>query len=143
VPQSAKERQALLQERDRLWQQVLKLYAAGNWPGAVPPAEKALGVQRRLFGDRNDSTVTMLNALAALHERREDFPAALKARREVLAIQTRRFAASRWEVTDARLELAHTQRLANGRRLGAGRPLLHGLLLLRPRPALGGAAGAA
>jgi hypothetical protein len=44
--------------------------------------------------------------------KQEDFPAARKAGREVVALKEKLYGERHWQVTDARLELAHTECLA-------------------------------
>jgi tetratricopeptide (TPR) repeat protein len=112
APLSAKQRHEMLQERYRLWQQVQKLRAAGKLTEAVEVAEKWLVLERRLFGDQDERVILPLQWLAMLHEDRGDFAAARMARREGLAIQTRRLGAGHWEVTDARLALETAERSA-------------------------------
>src|SRR5262249_45900584 len=102
---SAKERAKKLEERDRLGQQVQRLWVAGKRPEALAAARKKLTLERQLFGPTHAEVVSSLQMLATLHELSEDFAAANKARQEVLAIQTKRFGAKHWQVTDARGEL--------------------------------------
>jgi tetratricopeptide (TPR) repeat protein len=107
-----KEQQEKLKERDQYDKEARKLQAEGKLPEAVAAAEKMLAIERQVFGDLHAEVVESLQLLAELHEAREDFAAARKARQEVLAIQTKLLGERHWEVTDARLALEYVERLA-------------------------------
>ena len=72
--------QEQLKEKDRLWAQSGKLRKEGKTAEAVAAAEKALAIQREVFGNVNADAATILEALAVMDEEREDFEAARKAR---------------------------------------------------------------
>jgi CHAT domain-containing protein/Tfp pilus assembly protein PilF len=115
VPKPApltKDQQNKLKERERFEKDARKLQAEGKLPEAIAAAEKKLAIERQVFGDVHAEVVGSLQLLAELHEAREDFAAARKARQEVLAIQTKLRGAAFWQVTDARVALEHVERLA-------------------------------
>jgi CHAT domain-containing protein/Tfp pilus assembly protein PilF len=107
-----KEQQDKLKERDQFSKEAQKLRAEGKLTEAVAAAEKRLAVERQVYGDVHAEVVRSLQFLAQLHEEREDFAAARKARQEVLAIQTKLLGAQHWQVTDARLALEQSDLLA-------------------------------
>jgi CHAT domain-containing protein/tetratricopeptide (TPR) repeat protein len=107
-----KEQQDKLKERDRFQKEAERLRAEGKLTDAIAAAEKMLSIGRQVFGDVHPEVVDSLQLLAELHEAREDFVAARKARQEVLAIETKLRGAAHWQVTDARLALEHVDLLA-------------------------------
>jgi CHAT domain-containing protein/Tfp pilus assembly protein PilF len=110
--QLTKEQQEKLKERDRFSTEARKLRSEGKLTEAVAAAEKMLAIERQLLGDVHREVVGSLELLAELHEAREDFAAARKARQEMLDIQTKLLGAAHWQVTDARLALEDVERLA-------------------------------
>jgi CHAT domain-containing protein/Tfp pilus assembly protein PilF len=105
------EQQQRLQERDRLWTEAKQHQADGKLAEAVTAAEKMLAIDRALSGNAHAEVAYSLEYLAGLHEAREDFAGARKARQEVVAINTELWGAKHWKVRDARLALAHVERL--------------------------------
>ncbi|HEV3262883.1 MAG TPA: tetratricopeptide repeat protein, partial [Gemmataceae bacterium] len=104
--------QKRLQERDRYEQQAQQLIQAGKLDELVAVWEKELAIEREVLGDRHEQVVRSLQRLAGLHEFREDFTAARKARGQVLAILTKLHGEKDWRVTDARLALEDTDLVA-------------------------------
>src|SRR5262249_33240833 len=82
------------------------LRQSGKLSEAVTAAEKMLAIERAVLGDVHSDTAWSLAFLAELHEARQDWIAARKAREEVLAIRTKLLGEKHWQVTDARLNLA-------------------------------------
>jgi Tetratricopeptide repeat len=111
-PPLSKEQQELLKERDRLRVESRKLRADDELDEAVAPAEKALAIERKVLGETHETVATSLQALAHLHELREDFVAARKVREEVVTIQKKRHGDPHWRVTNAVIALAGTERAA-------------------------------
>jgi CHAT domain-containing protein/tetratricopeptide (TPR) repeat protein len=107
-----KEQQEKLKERDRLQKEAERLRAEAKLPEAIAAAEKMLAIERQVFGAVHEELVGSLQFLAELHEAREDFAAARKARQEVLAIQMKLLGQRHWQVTDARLALEGVERRA-------------------------------
>jgi CHAT domain-containing protein len=103
------ERRGLLAGRDRLWKDAHALEKEGKLQDAITAANKALAIERRVFGEVHAQVATTLSRIAALHEKREDFDAAEKVRQEVLTIHRACLEVGHWEVIDARLALAHTR----------------------------------
>ena len=99
-PQRAK-----LKERDRLWQQAIRLRDSGKIDEAIAAAQKMLAIEREVLGNDHYQVAVSLAFLAALLETREDFPAARKARDETLAITTKEFGKDHWHAVDSRLAL--------------------------------------
>src|SRR5262245_44671674 len=84
------EQQADLKERARAFQKVKQLLQAGQQAEAVVLWEKELARARKVFGPFHEEVDKAAQALARLHELREDFPAARAAREQVLAIRLKR-----------------------------------------------------
>ncbi|HTU19456.1 MAG TPA: tetratricopeptide repeat protein [Gemmataceae bacterium] len=105
--------QELLKQRNRLWDETRQLRSKNKVNEAVAVLEKLLPIQRQLFGHYHSDTAAVLMSLAALQERREDFPAALKARREVLAVYRNLYGERHWWTIDARLDLSEVTVLAS------------------------------
>ncbi|HEV3262882.1 MAG TPA: CHAT domain-containing tetratricopeptide repeat protein [Gemmataceae bacterium] len=101
-----------LQERDRLEQQAKRLAEAGNLDELLPVLEKQLAIAREVFGEAHEEVSFSFWRLAWLHELRENFAAARKAREQVLAIDRKLHGAKDWRVTNARLALEDTDRLS-------------------------------
>jgi tetratricopeptide (TPR) repeat protein/CHAT domain-containing protein len=110
-PLTAEQRERL-KERDRLAAEAGKLLEEGKLAATVTAWEKKLAIERQVFGDLHEAVVQSLQGLAGLHEFREDFAAARKARKEVLALCRKLHGDKDWRVTDARLALADSERLA-------------------------------
>jgi CHAT domain-containing protein/tetratricopeptide (TPR) repeat protein len=112
-PKSApltKEQQDKLKERNRFFDDANKFSQQGRQQEAIAAAEKGIAIEREVFGAVQ--TLSWLLWLCVSYEEREDFPAARKAREEVLAIQTKLLGADHWLVTDTRLALKAVERLA-------------------------------
>jgi tetratricopeptide (TPR) repeat protein/CHAT domain-containing protein len=104
--------QERLKERDRLEAQARRLGQEGKLVEAVAAWEKKLAIEREVFGNVHDTVAQSLQELANMQEFREDFAAARKVRQEVLAIHTKLHGTKDWRVTDARLALEDSERLA-------------------------------
>jgi hypothetical protein len=105
------EQRAKLKERDRYAQETQRLRAAGKLAEAITACEKMLALWREVSGI-DENFAGWLAYLAEMYQQREDFPAAQKARQEVLAIREKLHGAADWRVTDARLELEDLERWA-------------------------------
>jgi CHAT domain-containing protein/Flp pilus assembly protein TadD len=103
--QKRKERNRLVVEANRLQQQ-------GKPAEAIAAAEKALALEREVFGAVRGDMVGWLEWLAGMYQQREDFAAARQARQELLVVRTWLHGGKDWRVTDARLALADVERLA-------------------------------
>src|SRR5262249_43920638 len=130
------EQKAYLKEWARAVQEVNQLLQAGKKAEAVARWEKELARTRRVFGPFHEEVDKTAQALARLHELREDFPAARTVREQVLAIRMKLYGAQDWRVTDARLELEHVKRLAqltatDRQRLGQAKALKQRVVRLR------------
>ena len=76
------EQKERLQERDRLRAQADRDRAMGKLDDALAAAVKALALDREVQGSEHPDVVAALALLAKVHEAREDFGAARKAREE-------------------------------------------------------------
>jgi hypothetical protein len=107
-----REQEDKLKERDRYEKEAQKLRADGKLSEAIVAATKMLALERQVFGDVHAEVAGSLQFLGELYEAREEFASARKALQEVLAIQTKLLGEQHWQVTDARLALAHTELVA-------------------------------
>src|SRR5438128_811054 len=94
-----------LQERDKYGELTAKYRQQGKLAEAIQAAEKMLAIEREVIGNFHEEVAGSLEQLAEMHEQREDFAVARKARHEVLAIRTKQPGDKHWRVTDARLQL--------------------------------------
>jgi CHAT domain-containing protein/Tfp pilus assembly protein PilF len=85
----------------------LVLALAATLVQSEPPRADPLSTEQK-----QQTAAAALEFLASLHEQLEDFAAALKVRRQVVDNQTKLLGGGHWRVTDARLALADTERLA-------------------------------
>jgi tetratricopeptide (TPR) repeat protein len=111
-PPLTAEQQERLQERNRLVAEAGKLWQAGKHAQAIALREKVVALQREIFGAGHEQVAVSLRNLAWMHEARDDLPAAVKARQEVLAILTKLYGDRDWRVTDARWDLELLKLLA-------------------------------
>jgi tetratricopeptide (TPR) repeat protein len=84
--------------------------ATGKLAEAIATGEKAASFAKRLSGDKSARVGDWQEWLAFLYECREDWPAAIEARREVLAIRSKQYGDKHWRAVDARLALDGTIR---------------------------------
>jgi tetratricopeptide (TPR) repeat protein len=106
------QQQEQLKERNRLLSEAQLLRREGKLIEAIAAAEKMRAIERQVYGDIHAVVVESLEWLAGMHQQREDFAAASKARQEALAIRIKQHGAEDWRVTDARLALADVNNLA-------------------------------
>jgi CHAT domain-containing protein/tetratricopeptide (TPR) repeat protein len=107
------EQKTKLKERNRLAREAQQLGQAGKLDEMIAAWEKKLALERSVFGDLHEEVAASLAELASMHEFREDFDAARKARKEVLTLRTKLHGEKDWRVTDARLELEELEQLAH------------------------------
>jgi CHAT domain-containing protein/Tfp pilus assembly protein PilF len=108
ISQQAKE---ALEQRDRLRTETQKLRGQGKVPEAIAAAEAMLAIERKVLTADHPDLAASLEWLARLHLAREDFAAAKEARTEALEILRKRYGATHWKVTDARLALEQVDRV--------------------------------
>jgi tetratricopeptide (TPR) repeat protein len=106
------EQKAKLKERDRLTKEAYELGAAAKLDEMAAVWEKKLAIERAVFGEVHEEVAASLAELGRMHESREDFDAARKARKEVLALRTKLHGEKDWRVTNARVELEVLEQLA-------------------------------
>jgi CHAT domain-containing protein/Tfp pilus assembly protein PilF len=92
-------------ERNRLFARARSLADAGRTADAVAALRRGLEIERSLAGELRPSSADEVELLAELLQTREDFPAAIEARRQVLLLQRRRWGRRHWRTVDARLDL--------------------------------------
>jgi CHAT domain-containing protein/Flp pilus assembly protein TadD len=107
-----KEQQVKLKERDRLLLEANRLARDKQVDEANALAEKALALTQEVWGEQHAEVVGLCQSLAQVYEQQANFPAAQKLRQKILAIQTQQHGKDHWQVTDARLALAHSELLA-------------------------------
>jgi len=105
-----------LKERDKFAEETDKLRAAGKLAEAIQAAAKMLAIEREVFGNFHEDVAGSLEQLAEMHEPREEFPAAQKARTEVLAIQEKLHGPGHWRTRQARWAQGDVERLTRLRK---------------------------
>ncbi|HLJ97257.1 MAG TPA: CHAT domain-containing tetratricopeptide repeat protein [Gemmataceae bacterium] len=105
-------RQQRLQERNAYAAQVNKFRAEGKWKEAIAFVNKILAIEREVFGENHEELTGSWRQLIDLQEAGENWEAARKAGRELLALQTTLHGATSWQAADARCILAHLERMA-------------------------------
>jgi CHAT domain-containing protein len=99
-----------LKEGIALWQKAHRLQAEGNLPEAIAAVEQSLAIARE---SKVGAAVTAnLGYLAELCEMREEFPAARKARAELLELATKQYGPADSRVLSAHDNMMHLDRLA-------------------------------
>src|SRR5713226_2718129 len=106
------QQQERLKERDRYAKETQKLRSQGKPVEAIAACQKKLAIEREIFGSFHEDIAGSLELLAEMHEEREEFADARKAREEVLQIQRGLHPAQDWRVSDARRHLRDLERLA-------------------------------
>jgi CHAT domain-containing protein/Tfp pilus assembly protein PilF len=103
---------AAVKEHDRLWEETQRLAREGKTAEAIAAAEAMLAIERKLLPADDPELADSLGWLARLHIDREEFVAAIAARREARDILRKRLDESHWRVIDARQALEDDERLA-------------------------------
>lgn len=101
-----------LKERDRLEQEGQQLRKAGKTAEAIAAMEKALAIERAVFGKFHEDVAQTLRTLAELHAERGVFQAAGKEAQEALAIQSKLHGVKHWKATDAHRTLGWVKLVA-------------------------------
>ena len=92
--------------RERYRRKAEALRNKGQRAEAIAAREKALALERVVFGKVHEAVAESLRWLADLHEQAEQFASARAARQEVLALETQLHGPGHYTVTNARLKLA-------------------------------------
>jgi Flp pilus assembly protein TadD/regulator of replication initiation timing len=87
IAQVSTQDQEALAEAERLNQQVEELYQQGKYNEAIPLAEKALAIFKKVLGDNHPDTATSLNNLAALYQSQGRYSEAEPLYQQALAIR--------------------------------------------------------
>jgi tetratricopeptide (TPR) repeat protein len=103
--------EVVLARRDALWEQALHYRAAGTWAEAIAAAEQVLAIERKHLGDAHAEVLHTQEFLAELHEAREDYAAARRARQQVFEMLQEVCGPLDWRVVDARLACEHVDLL--------------------------------
>ncbi|MCA2795468.1 tetratricopeptide repeat protein [Microcystis sp. M100S2] len=82
----ATERDIALAEAERLNQQVIQLYQQGKYNEAIPLAEQALAIRKKVLGDNHPDTAQSLNNLAELYTVQGRYSEAEPLYKQALAI---------------------------------------------------------
>ncbi len=101
-----------LKERDQHALQAAQLRSQGKLPEAIQAAEAMLAIEREVLGEASEDAIGSLELLARLHQDREDWAAARKAREEVLKLRSTTLPRDHWQVADARRALDNIDSLA-------------------------------
>ncbi len=101
-PPLTAQQQERLKERDQLAMLAERLRSQGKLPEAIKAAEAMLGIEREVLGETSEDAIGSLELLAQLHQDREDWAAAKKARKEVLNLRSATLPKDHWQVADAR-----------------------------------------
>src|SRR5262249_17839488 len=106
------QQKAKLAERDRLEKQLSIFIQKGQYDWLLEAAERIVALEKEALGQTHLKVLASLRRLAAFRQLLGKYPGAIRAREEVLKPQQKRLRKGHWQVTDARLELEHTRRLA-------------------------------
>src|SRR5438445_7647589 len=102
----------LLKERDRHLAEYQVLLKQDKLPEAAQAIEKALALERQIYGDTHQAIVDSLNLLADLHKKQSDFAAARKALAEVEVLQNKLHGPEDWRTVNAHWKLVHLDQWA-------------------------------
>lgn len=105
-------RQRLLEQKERLWGQVVRLRGAGRTDAAIDAARKALRIELALFGPAHGEVADSLGVLADLYESSDEFPAAIKAREAQLAVHVKSRGSDDWRTGYVRAALEHVTQVS-------------------------------
>ena len=100
-----------LKERDRLGGEVAAFQKAGKLTEAAAAVEKALAIERAVYGDAYPDVVDSCEYLTKLYRKLEDWPAATKAGMAWQVAAQVTFGSDNWRATNARLAVADISRL--------------------------------
>jgi CHAT domain-containing protein/Tfp pilus assembly protein PilF len=87
IAQVSSQDQEALAEAKRLNQQAVELYQQGKYNEAIPLAEKALAIFKKVLGDNHPDTATSLNNLALLYKSQGRYSEAEPLLKQALAIR--------------------------------------------------------
>ena len=105
-PETTAEQRQSQEKRNRLEKRAQELRAQGKLDAAVAAVEAMLALDREVLGEAHADVARSLELLAELHEERDNWTAALAARREVLALRTKALGEGHWRAIDARWALS-------------------------------------
>jgi len=101
--------QKQLEERDKYDQQANAFLFEGKTSDAQTAAQKALKIERQVYGDVHDEIAVSLSELATLYTVGGDFAAAKDARQGSLSIIVQLHGEKHWQAVDARWALKNDQ----------------------------------
>ena len=111
-----------LAEAERLTQQVIQLYQQGKYNEAIPLAEQALAIRKKVLGDNNRLTADSLNNLAELYKSQGRYSEAEPLHKEALAIRRKQLGDNHSDTAESLNNLAELYRLQG--RYSEAEPLL-------------------
>ncbi len=106
--------QARLKERDARAKALESLLAESpvRTAEALKAASDVLAIERDVLGKSSDDAIETLKRIADLHRRNRNWPAAIEALRDVLALTIGRYSKDHWLAVNARWALARVERLS-------------------------------
>ena len=104
-------RETRQQERDKLFAEADGLWTLGQAAEAIAGVEQVLAIDRELLGDDDIKVAGTRDILTRMHLECEDFDEAHRVRSEAVSCFEELHGADDWRTTDARLALAHLERL--------------------------------
>jgi CHAT domain-containing protein/tetratricopeptide (TPR) repeat protein len=103
------ERTARLEARNQFVEKAKALAAEGSFDGAIEAANRALVIQREIFGEMSEPVAAYLEQLAEWRLHQHQFDEAKSAYEQIVEIRRGLLGDRHWRVTDARLALADAE----------------------------------
>jgi hypothetical protein len=100
------QQQERIKERDKLFQQSLKLREERTLDDAIAADEKVLAIDREVLGNEHGDTLASLCDQAELRQQNGDCDGARRLFEEALMTKSRLYGKDAWQVVDARLDHA-------------------------------------
>ena len=102
----------VLAERDRLDQEATQFAQRKAFRDAVASGERALALERLVFGNVHDEIADSIIELAGWHVDMHDYADGMRLWRELLSLRTKQYGEHDWRSRDAVIEIGHTTALA-------------------------------
>ncbi len=94
-------RQAQLTERDKYAADAKRMEKETRYPQAIAAAQRALEIEKKVFGENSKEVAESLDLLSGLQEERDDYPAATEFSKAALAVKTKLYGKDDWRTADA------------------------------------------
>jgi CHAT domain-containing protein/tetratricopeptide (TPR) repeat protein len=107
-----KEQKQKLAQSDRLEKSLPVLVQKGHRDKAVETAERIVALEKEVLGETDGRVIASLQRLARGREWLGQYVKAIRVRKEVVRLQEKRLGQDHWQITDARLALQDSRRLA-------------------------------